>query len=478
MTNSFYWHDYETWGSDPRRDRPVQFAGMRTDEDLAPIGEPLVIFCRPADDILPQPDACLVTSITPLRVADTGLVETEFAGVVHRELMQPGTCGAGYNSIRFDDEVTRHLFYRNLLDPYAREWQNGNSRWDLIDSIRLAHALRPEGIEWPRREDGAPSFRLEQLCAANSIDHQGAHDALADVRATIALARLLKRRQPRLFDYALSLRSKERVAELLDKGEPVLHVSARYPAELGCIAPVLPVARHPGNDNGVVCFDLRNDPGPLLELGAEEIHRRLFNRAEALPDGVERIPLKTVRINHCPILAPMKTLTPQAAADWRIDLAVVERHAGTLKAAGTLAAKVRQVHASAVPPPPTDPDLMLYAGGFFSDADRREMTRLRALGPEALARERPIFEDPRLPTMLFRYRARNWPESLDEGEREDWDAYRLQRLTEPGAGGSIGIDAYFERLQTLQAEAREDPARCALLDELAQWGERVMDATA
>jgi len=477
VTNSFYWHDYETWGSDPRRDRPVQFAGMRTDQDLAPLGEPLVIYCRAPDDLLPQPDACLVTGITPQRVQDKGLAEAEFAGLVHRELTQAGTCGAGYNSIRFDDEVTRHLFYRNLLDPYAREWQNGNSRWDLIDSIRLARALRPEGIEWPRRDDGAPSFRLEHLCAANGIEHLGAHDALADVRATLALARLLKSRQPRLFDYALGLRSKDRVAGLLDKGEPLLHVSARYPAEQGCIAPVLPVARHPGNDNGVICFDLRNDPTPLLELGVEEIHRRLFSRAEALPDGVERIPLKTVHSNHCPILAPMNTLTPRAAAEWRIDPGLVERHAAMLKAASGLAAKVQQVQASAVMPVPTDPDLMLYAGGFFPDADRREMTRLRALGPEELARERPVFADPRLPALFFRYRARNWPESLAEEERVDWDAYRLTRLTEPEAGGSITIDAYFERLEALQAAAAEDPARCALLDELAQWGERVMDAS-
>lgn len=478
MSKTFYWHDYETWGSDPRRDRPAQFAGLRTDEDLNPVGEPLVIFCRPANDLLPQPDACLVTGISPQRAEREGLIEADFAEAVHRELVRPGTCGLGYNSIRFDDEVTRNLLYRNFFDPYAREWQNGNSRWDLIDALRLAHALRPEGIEWPKREDGITSFRLEHLTAANGIEHAGAHDALADVHAVLAMARLLKARQPRLFDYALSLRVKARVTDLLEQGGPLLHVSARYPAELGCIAPVLPVARHPVNANGIICFDLRQDPEPLLDLETEEIHRRLFNRAEDLPDGVERIPLKTVHVNRCPILAPMKTLTAQAARRWQIDESLIERHARNLRAATGLAEKVQRVHTLAAFPPETDPDLMLYSGGFFPDADRREMARLRNLTPQELAEQQFVFQDPRLPEMLFRYRARSWPRSLSEEEREEWDAYRLQRLTEPDSGSSITLDAYQERLSELGAESAGDPDRLALLGELAQWAERVMDASA
>jgi exodeoxyribonuclease I len=476
LSKTFYWHDYETWGPDPRRDRPAQFAGLRTDEDLNPVGEPLIVFCRPPYDLLPQPDACLVTGITPQRAEAEGLVEAAFANAVHRELVRPGTCGVGYNSIRFDDEVTRHLLYRNFYDPYAREWQGGNSRWDLIDALRLAHALRPEGIEWPTHADGAAaSFRLEHLTVANGIEHADAHDALADVRATLGMARLLKARQPRLFDYALSLRAKRLVQDLLDQGGPLLHVSARYPADLGCIAPVLPVARHPINSNGIVCFDLRQDPEPLLGLDVEEVHRRLFTPAQELPEGLQRIPLKTVHINRCPMLAPMKTLTAEAAERWRIDDALVAHHARSLQDATGLAEKVQRVHMLAAPSQVTDPDLMLYSGGFFSDGDRREMARLRALTPQELAEQRLGFEDTRLPEMLFRYRARNWPHSLSEEEREEWDAARLQRLTEPGAGASVVLDAYQERLVTLRGESADDPERLALLEDLEQWADRLMD---
>ncbi|HBX55858.1 MAG TPA: exodeoxyribonuclease I, partial [Pseudomonas sp.] len=101
MTSSLFWYDYETTGIDPRRDRPVQVAGIRTDEDLNEIGEPLNIYCQPSDDILPHPAACLITGITPSRLATQGLSEAAFMARVHAELAQPGTCGVGYNSLRF-----------------------------------------------------------------------------------------------------------------------------------------------------------------------------------------------------------------------------------------------------------------------------------------------------------------------------------------------------------------------------------------
>jgi len=476
LKKTFYWHDYETWGADPRRDRACQFAGLRTDEDLNPVGDPLVIFCRPADDLLPQPDACLITGISPQRAQRDGVPEADFATAIERELARPGTCGVGYNSIRFDDEVTRNLFYRNLIDPYAREWQNGNSRWDLIDTVRLAHALRPGGIQWPAREDGTTSFRLEHLTAANGIEHGGAHDALADVRATIALAHLLKTGQPRLFAYALTLRDKHKVEGLLAKDGPFLHVSARYPAQLGCIAPVLPAARHPVNKNEVICIDLRQDPELLISLPPEEIHARVFTRADDLPVGVERLPLKTLHVNRSPVVAPMATLSSDAAERWGIDRTLVERHANVLASARDLPNKLQQVYLMRKLEAESDPDLMLYSGGFFPDSDRRQMGRVRGLAPDELVQAAFVFQDPRLEQMLFRYRARNWPESLNEDEREEWDAYRFERLTDPDGGASITVEDYQVRIAELRAEHADDAQCLSLLGALDAWADQVLDA--
>ena len=470
QARSFYWHDYETWGADPRRDRAAQFAGIRTDLDFNPIDQPLVVYARPSDDFLPQPEACLITGLTPQLCREQGAPEAEFFRFIHDELARPGTCALGYNTLRFDDEFTRYGFYRNFFDPYAREWQNGNSRWDLIDVVRLTRALRPEGIEWPMREDGVTSFRLEDLTAANGIAHQGAHDALVDVRATIALARLLRERQPRLFDYVFEHRDKQQLRQVLDPrhGRPVLHVSARYPARLGCIAAVLPLAWHPTNRNGVIVYDLRVDPEPLLHLSAAKIRERVFTAADALPEGEERIPLKTVHVNRAPVVVPMNTLTAAAREAWQLDPAREERHVAVLTQAPGLADKLAEVFAESPFEPSEDPDQNLY-GGFLSDADRRRCDAVRAMRPEALATAHLDFEDSRLPELLFRYRARNWPETLDREERVRWETFRRRRLTDPAAGASITLGDYRRELSRLAVDAGLAAAKRAVVDALLDW---------
>ncbi|QSA95896.1 exodeoxyribonuclease I [Methylococcus sp. EFPC2] len=475
---TLYWHDYETSGIDPRRDRPVQFAGLRTDLDLHPIGEPLTLYCRPSLDTLPTPEASLVTGITPQQAWEKGVCEADFVAAIHGELARPGTCALGYNTLRFDDEVTRNTLYRNFYDPYEREWRSGNSRWDLIDAVRAAAALRPEGIEWPRDEQGRPSFRLEVLTAANGIAHAGAHDALVDVRATVELARLLRQRQPRLYDFLWSNRGKREAAALIKLGEfaPVLHVSEKFPAERHCLAVVVALARHPDNGNGVIVYDLSADPAPLLELDVEQIRARLFTPVRDMPEGVERIPLKTVHLNRCPVLAPMNVLRPADIERLQLDLERCRRHLETLRRASGLDGKLAEVFSAAPPEKPDDgdPDLMIYRGGFFGDADRYRMSEIRALGPEDLARRYFDFDDARLPEMLFRYRARNWPDTLSEEERARWETLRRTRLTEAGHGASITLTEYENRIEALGREHADDSRKLAVLEALRAWGREII----
>lgn len=470
-TRSFYWHDYETWGAQPAVDRPAQFAGMRTDLDFNPIGEPLVVYARPADDFLPQPQACMITGITPQLAREKGAPEADFFRFIHEELVRPGTCALGYNSLRFDDEVTRYGLYRNFFDPYEREWKNGNSRWDLIDVVRLTRALRPEGINWPEKEDGVTSFRLEELTAANGIEHAGAHDALVDVKATVALARLVRDRQPKLFDFVFNNRDKHKLAAQLNvrAGKPVLHVSARYPARLGCIAAVVPLAMHPTNRNGVIVYDLRTDPTPLLTMPTEEIRTRLYTPTADLPEGVERIPLKVVHVNRAPVIVPMGTVTAAAREQWQMDAQAEQRHLETLRAAPGLARKLAEVFAAGDRfPPQSDPDRDLY-GGFLSDDDRRRCERVRRTPTEELAPLQPGFDAAKLEELLFRYRARNWPETLQGQERLRWDEFRRERLTQAGAGGSIVLDDYRKQLSRLAVDATLTPAQRAVIDALLDW---------
>ncbi|MBV6447621.1 exodeoxyribonuclease I [Nitrosomonas sp.] len=474
MSFTFYWHDYETFGADPRRDRPSQFAGVRTDEALNEIGEPLVIYCKPARDYLPHPEACLLTGITPQLADERGLLEPEFIAHIHAELSQPGTCGTGYNSLRFDDEVTRFTLYRNFYDPYAREWQQGNSRWDIIDLVRMTYALRPNGITWPQHEEGQPSFKLEDLVAANGILHESAHDALSDVRATIALARLLRTQQPRLYDWLLQLRDKRKAAAQLDlvNRQPVVHTTRMYPAKVGCTSLVMPLITEPGNNNSVLVYDLRHDPDMFLPLSADDLSRLLFTRSDELPQGMQRLPVKSVKINKCPALAPRNTLDDEAAERIALDKNRCYRHWQTLCDHPDFFQRVAAAYTHQSFEPSGDVDVALY-DGFLDNADAYLLTQIRRATPQQLANGRFDFHDRRLPELLFRYRARNWPEILTPEERERWERMRLQRLLQGGGGGSMTLHELTAKITLLRETYKTDEDAGRILDALDAWSRKI-----
>ena len=472
---SFFWHDYETFGRVPRRDRPAQFAGVRTDAELNEVEEPVVAYCHPPTDMLPDPESCLLTGILPQVCLERGLAEHAFAARIERELARPGTVGTGYNSIRFDDEVTRFLFWRNLIDPYGREWQNECGRWDLLDTVRCAWALRPEGIRWPE-VDGRPSFRLEALTAANGLQHEAAHDALSDVRATLALARLVKQRQPRLWSFCLGLRQKSAVQAELVMGRPVLHVSGRYPTERGCMAIVWPFAPHPSNRNEVIVWDLAQDPAELMSLTTATIRERLFTRSDELEArGLQRLPVKTIHLNRSPVvISNLATLSPAVAARWGIDRETCDRHAAiAARITGEMAGVWPDVFARAAAGPAPDVDEDLY-GALVGHDDRRLLQRLRELPPDDLAGRRPSFHDGRLEELFFRYRARNFAQTLDADERQRWESHRRARLHD-GVEGYTTLAAWMDRIDELNeaAEGRGDEAAVGLLSSLVDWAEHI-----
>ncbi len=476
MGNSFLFYDLETFGADPRRTRIAQFAAIRTDEDLNEIEEPIDFLVRPADDLLPSPDATLVTGLAPQRALAEGVPEAEAFARIFEAMSRPQTCTLGYNSLRFDDEFVRYGLYRNFYDPYEREWRGGNCRWDLLDVMRLMHALRPEGITWPQRDDGkGTSFKLEHLATANGVRVGNAHEALSDVRALIGLARRFRQAQPRLWDYALRLRDKRHVATLLDTVamEPVLHVSQRYPATRLCAAAVVPITRHPRIESRVIVFDLDADPEDLLRMDAEAIAARLYLRADQLPEGQARIPLKEVHLNRCPAIVRWEHLRAEDFQRLSIDPELARTRAARLREAGPeLAEKLRRVYAPQREQPVADADAALY-DGFLQDGDKRLFAEVRSTPPDALGARAFGFRDPRLPELLFRYRARNWPHTLDAAERQRWDDFRRQRLADDSTQSELGFTPYFQRIATLRAEHAGDAARLALLDQLQAWGQHL-----
>jgi len=473
MAASFLFYDLETFGIDPRRSRIAQFAAVRTDIDLRVIDDPISFFVQPADDLLPSPGATLITGITPQRALAEGVNEAEAFARIFDEMARPETCTLGYNSLRFDDEFVRHGLFRNFFDPYEREWRGGNSRWDLLDAMRLMHALRPDGVQWPRRDDGVVSFRLEHLAALNGVRDGDAHEALSDVHATIGMARALRQAQPRLWDYALQLRDKRFAARLLDciALQPVLHISQRYPASRFCAAAVLPLCRHPRYDNRVVVFDLDGDTDALLDLPAEEIARRLYTPSAELGEGQARVPLKEVHLNKAPVLVAWSHLRSEDLSRLGIDANRTESAAARLRPhAPLLAEKMRQVFTDTREVAEPDVDASLYAG-FIGDGDRRRIADVRATPAEALGQRDFAFADARLPELLFRYRARNWPQALTPQERVRWDDYRRHRLQGNTGLSEYDFASYGAEIAALRLANDGDTHRLALLDDLQSWGD-------
>lgn len=472
-TPSFLWHDYETSGTDPRRDRPTQFACWRTDAALQPLGEPEMTYCQPSVDVLPDPDSCLLTGLLPDELEQRGLSEPDFAAFVHQRMSQPGTCNLGYNSMRFDDEVSRHLFWRQFRDPYAHEWAQGNSRFDLIDVLRMAYALRPQGLAWPQREDGLPSFKLEHLASANQVVQTRAHDATDDVRALVGLARLLLQHQPRLWTHALGMRSKATVGALLDLQQPqvLIHVSQRFAAVRGCLAMVLPALRHPRYAGRIVVVDLDADPRGWSALQPEEMAQRLYVRADS---GVERLPIKAIHLNRAPMLAPLSVLKNVDTARIALNVERCLQHAQwlganpgwpeRLTAALQLAESSETAFAAA-----QDADSALY-DGFVEGADRALCQRVLKSDPRSLVRAEFRFADARLHRLLWLRQARWFPQSLSAQEREQWVQDWQARLGGLAPGAHRSLQQFDTRIAELRLCA--PAAQQILLDRLEHWREQ------
>jgi exodeoxyribonuclease-1 len=325
-------------------------------------------------------------------------------------------------------------------------------------------------MQWPLREDGLPSFKLELLAEANGTRTGSAHEALSDVHALIGLARKFRQAQPKLWDYALQLRDKRHAGSLLDTvaQTPVLHISGMYPAARHCAALVIPLARHPRIDSRVIACDLDADPERLLSLSAEEIADRLYTPVADLPEGEQRVPLKEIHSNKCPVLLPLAHLREADLERLGIDLPACLANAERLRSATGLVEKVRRVFASESHREPADPDAALY-DGFVADSDKRAFLKVRSSKPTELGALESELRDPRYPELLFRYRARNWPQTLNNDEQLRWDDYRRRRLGNDNGLSEYHFASYYGSISALRSVHGTGPAH-PLLDALEAWG--------
>ncbi len=468
MNQTFFFYDLETSGLNPRHDRIMQFAGQRTNLNLEPIGDPYNILVKLNDDTLPDPEALMVTGITPQQTQADGYTEAEFARLLMDEIFTEDTITVGFNSIRFDDEFIRALFWRNFTDPYEWCWRDGRSRWDLLDVVRMTRALRPEGIEWPFL-DGKEVNKLELITKQNGIDHFKAHDALSDVEALIAVTKLIKDKQPQLYSHLLEYRDKKKVQSLvnLEDKKPFVYVSGRYDAEFHKATVAFPLTS--GRNGNVMVYDLRYDPTRFLGMSKDELSKIFYAKwEERQEEGFLKLPVKELQYNRAPAVAPIGVLERENGWE-KISLSeeVITKHRNALLSVPSFAENVRSLLESRPEfPKETDPEAQLY-DGFVADGDKLRIEKVRNASPKDLADLHPDFIDERLNPLLLHYKARNFPQSLAEDEVGLWEEWRGARIKKQ-------LTTFVPKLQKLAALHAGDDAKEYILQEMQLWAESIV----
>ena len=468
MAQTFFFYDLETSGLNAREDRIMQFAGRRTSMDLTPIGEPYNMLVALSDDTLPNPDALMVTGITPQKTVDEGYSEVQFARILNDEIFTPDTIVVGFNNIRFDDEFIRHLLWRNFYDPYEWCWKDGRSRWDMLDVVRMTRALRPEGISWPLDDAGEPTNRLELITRENGIAHKNAHDAMSDVDALIDVTKLIRDKQPQLFEYLLKMRDKKEVVKLVnvDDKKPFVYSSGRYDKEFAKTTAAFPLAT--GRNGNVVVYDLRYDPTPFIDLSESELAHKVYaSWQERQAEDFVKLPAKELQPNRCPAVAPLGVLAHGGGwAKISLDAETIAKHQKILLAHPEFAEKLRTIFENK--PEFTrspDPEAQLY-DGFLNDRDRLRAEAVRNASERELADFHPNFADERLPGLLLHYKARNFPKTLSSDERAMWQTWRAAHV-------QAQLPKYMAALQRFAASAL-DPGKEFIVQELQLWAESIL----
>ena len=456
---SILWYDLETFGLNPRVDRIAQAALIRTDLQLNIIEEPVLLYCRLTDDYLPNPESCIVTGLTPQEVNEKGIREYDFIKKINDMFLVPGTVAAGFNNVNFDDECIRSTLYRNLFDPFEREYKEGRSRWDIMNLVRATKDLRPDGIDFSavNPDTGFTSFKLTDITRVNHIEQEGAHDALVDVRATIDVARLIRDKQPKLFNYAFSHRFKNEVWAVLDpiRHQAVLHTSAAYVSERGNTHPVLPLMANKEKGNEIYCFDLTHE----IPKSAKGTYQET---------GIMRL-----MINRSPFIAPISTLDSSSeerlgfTKAWIWQKASQAINSPVLKKESILAAREPYEESA------KDPDLTIYSS-FPSDHDKGVMASIRAMKPaDKISKGEHLFEDDKYHKLLWRQVARNWPEVLSEKDRTSWKNFCALRLINPPVEGTPTYELYMrsvsEKLESVDTDYRDKE----ILLKLKEYGEEL-----
>ena len=468
----FFWYDLETTGTNPKRDRIMEFAGILTDSNLEPVNESIHCFIKLPDEIIPHPEASCITGLSPTRIQTEGISEFECIQEVKRILSRGNVCICGYNNANFDDQFLRYACYRNLFSPYEHEYHDGNSRLDLFQLLRFAAAMRPSGLHWPE-QDGKPSFKLENIAAANGLQTKDAHLASADVRNTLDLARLLKTAQPKLWDFVYQNRSKPKLKALTQPWgkTPFLYLRRYRRDTTGFLGVGVAIAQGE-YANSILGIDLTTDIQLLESATADELHALTFaSREEREQQNLPDSPLFNLALNQCPIVAPLAALTPSDSERLGISRSLIHTNLGRLAKLRNLPALLKEVYTR--PPDETEPfsveppiaEEQLYGYDFVSNIDLALGTKLH----KALASHAPVdsktfkWSETRTANLAQRLLAHERPDSLDAEQTHNYRDFVIKQLMD----SEMGLEARLQQV-TEAKQTYADANSTQILDDLTQ----------
>ncbi len=459
---TYLWYDYETFGADPKRDRIAQFAGIRTDENFKIIDK-VEHYCKLSEDYIPNYQACLITGITPQMANRRGMNEEKLSEAIYREFTKVNTVSIGYNSLKFDDEVTRNLFYRTLRDPYIREWKDGCSRWDFLRGVMGFYTVSRNKIIWPKSEDNKTSFKLEKLTEINGIKHKKAHDAMSDVKATIDMAKLLWERDKKLYNYIMSLRDKNFVNNLLREEQFFIHSDFSYGYDRDYTTLLYKVNIVKMGANDVIFLDLNTDLNLLKELEIDKLKELMYMKKEELAEGSYSRPgVKMLRTNQIPLLFKWNDYKDRGEFKW-VDLEYKVKLAREIemKYGHKLAKLFENKKYNEV----LDVELDIYSG-FPSPTDKGQFTLIH----QDVKGYRPNFENKKYNELYYRWKAKNYFDLLSDNEKEDWKRYCYKLLEgELGREDILTFKTFEKEIEKARIDYKEDSESLEIIEKVYKY---------
>ena len=463
----FLFYDLETTGVSKAHDQVLQFAAIRCDQNLNQVETPSNLFCKPRNDVFPSPSAILANRLDFRKCKREGLSEFEFALAAHDVLRRPNTFIAGYNSKKFDDELMRFLFYRNLIDPYKWGYERENKRIDVMDQILLAHVFNREvGLEFPV-VDGQVSLKLEHIAEDNHFDARNHHDALNDATNTRSIMEIIRNQRPKLFEYALQRVNEEENRKLITESELFCHVSTIYGYANNCVSIQRFLCFHPIIRKRLLTWNLTYDPLELLKRSPQEIAQNLYLNKE---QKAFEIGFGEITLNQTPMVLKYSLNQSNLEVEKEKIQDNLEKLRGVEQQLSDLAEATYQIKD---PPQVQDVDASLYDSAFFPDRNNN-IRLIDEVIQNPMDFDHREIQNKRYSELLLRLQGRNHYEQLSPQNQDEYNRYRREKLLSEEKKDWMTHEQFKNELGDLKRTQRLSSEQEVLLSHLIDHVEQIV----